>query len=239
MKGLLIAALTAAIATPAQATPTPAERARAKAAYQEGVAAFQQGAYTDAIVAFNTANRLDPSPTLIYNMARAFEKMGSYQSAIDHYEKYLATGAATERERETIPASLETLRRLAKDQAAADARTQPAEVTTRVVVERTDWTTPIGWGLVATGAAGLAVGSAFFLAGDGRADEASKLGPADVSKFQSLREEHDDFMLSGKIAAGVGGAVLATGLAMLLWPEADRPVVVSPGPTGISLSGSF
>lgn len=61
----------------------------AKAAYRAGVEHFKQRQFADAIREFNKAYRLDPNPVLVFNMARAFEELKEYASAIEYYKKYL------------------------------------------------------------------------------------------------------------------------------------------------------
>lgn len=99
--GWLSLALTpfAAHAQP-EATATPAPEAapdpRARAAYEAGVDHFKAKRYAEAIGEFTRAQRMDPSPVLLFNIARAFEdwaresgEWGKYADAIKYYRLYL------------------------------------------------------------------------------------------------------------------------------------------------------
>lgn len=72
--------------------PAVAETAKERAAaiYQEGVAAFRAGDFPKALELFDKAYKLDPSPILIYNLARTHEEMGNAAQAVEHFELYLA-----------------------------------------------------------------------------------------------------------------------------------------------------
>ena len=110
-----IACPTPAYAAPA-AAPTPA-----KAAYDAGVEHFKAGRFQDAIVEVNKAYRLDPNAVLVFNMARAFEELKQYASAVEYYRKYLEM-APSAPDRKNVEETLRTLEILQKQTAA------PAEV---------------------------------------------------------------------------------------------------------------
>ncbi len=78
-----------ALAQSAAEADTPA-----KAAYKAGVGFFREKKFADAIREFNKAYRLDPNPVLVFNMARAFEELKDYGSAIEFYKKYLEMAPA-------------------------------------------------------------------------------------------------------------------------------------------------
>ncbi len=68
---------------------TPAEQKQAQEIYGEGVAAFKAKDYEAALARFEAAHALDPSPVLLYNMARANEELGRPAAAATAYEAYL------------------------------------------------------------------------------------------------------------------------------------------------------
>lgn len=82
------------VASPAKASPE--ESLQAKAAYQAGVEHFKAKRYADAIREFNKAYRVDPNPVLVFNMARAFEELQEYDSAIEYYKRYLEMAPESE-----------------------------------------------------------------------------------------------------------------------------------------------
>jgi tetratricopeptide (TPR) repeat protein len=95
----LLAALAiapAAVAeTPAAPAAAPAEpsadarKALAQKYLANGIKLFERKQYKDAIDAFLEANRLFPSPTLSFNAAKAYEKMGDKSGALRFYRDYL------------------------------------------------------------------------------------------------------------------------------------------------------
>lgn len=119
--GPAVAALVAAsavhpVAALAQSADAAAE-SPAKAAYRAGVDHFKQHRYADAIREFNKAYRLDPNPVLVFNMARAFEELQQYESAIEYYRKYLEMSPKAP-DRATVEDSIRTLEILQKQASA-------------------------------------------------------------------------------------------------------------------------
>jgi tetratricopeptide (TPR) repeat protein len=75
---------------PGAATKDDAQaKARAKVHFERGIAAYKEGRYKDAIDAFLDAHREFPSPSLSFNTARAYEKMGDSAGALRFYREYL------------------------------------------------------------------------------------------------------------------------------------------------------
>lgn len=76
---------------PAPAAPAKDDQAkeRAKVHFQRGISAYKEGRFKDAIDAFLDAHREYPSPTLSFNAARAYEKMGDGAGALRFYREYL------------------------------------------------------------------------------------------------------------------------------------------------------
>ncbi len=85
-------ALTAAPPAFAQsAVPgSPEALAEAKRLYAEGAALFKEKRFREAAERFQAAYDLDPSPILLYNLARSAEETGDAQGAVEHYQAYLA-----------------------------------------------------------------------------------------------------------------------------------------------------
>ncbi len=108
----------AAPATP-EAPADAAAPSAASSAYAAGVEHFKAGRYADAIREFNKAYRVDPNPVLVFNMARAFEEMKQYPSAVEFYRKYLEM-APNAKDAETVKQSLRTLELLIAQQASPE-----------------------------------------------------------------------------------------------------------------------
>ncbi len=70
------------------AAADPREQARGE--YARGKALYDQGNFAAARLAFESAQRLAPSPVLYYNIGLCHEGLGEWQEAIDDYRRYLA-----------------------------------------------------------------------------------------------------------------------------------------------------
>lgn len=64
-------------------------KARAEVHFKKGIEAYKAGQYKAAIDAFLDAHREFPSPTLSFNTARAYDKMGDAAGALRFYREYL------------------------------------------------------------------------------------------------------------------------------------------------------
>lgn len=97
---LLIACVTVC-ATAKGAEPTSqSKREQAKEQYAVGVSAYQEGHYHEAIERFLSADRLEPSPALSFNIARAYEKLADPARALEYYRDYVRRGAAPSQEQQ-------------------------------------------------------------------------------------------------------------------------------------------
>ena len=64
---------------------SPAARLR----FERGAEAFRAGRYREAADQFRQADRLEPSPKLSYNAAKAYDLMGDHKNALAAYREYL------------------------------------------------------------------------------------------------------------------------------------------------------
>lgn len=65
-------------------------KAQAKVFYEKGQKAYQAGNYKVAIVAFKKSYTLFSHPNILFNIAKAYEKLAKYNKAGKFYKKYLA-----------------------------------------------------------------------------------------------------------------------------------------------------
>jgi len=84
---------------PSSEAAAEARRGEAKVKFDEGVKAFGEHRYTEAVAAFLQADGIEPSAALSFNIARAFEHLDNSSSALRWYRDYLrrepqATNAA-------------------------------------------------------------------------------------------------------------------------------------------------
>lgn len=98
-------------------------KAQAKQFFQSGEQKFQTGDYSGAILDFEAADKLVPSPILSYNIALCQERLGRDDLAIQHYKAYLSRrpDAANREQVET---------RIAEAEARLRAKTSPPPVVT-------------------------------------------------------------------------------------------------------------
>jgi tetratricopeptide (TPR) repeat protein len=62
---------------------------RAKALFEKGVAAYSGGRYYEAIEIFAETDRLYPNPQLAFNIAKAYDNLGSKSGSLRYYRDYL------------------------------------------------------------------------------------------------------------------------------------------------------
>jgi len=74
---------------PSAEATAEARREEAKTKFQEGVAAFSERRYEDAVRAFQKADAIQPSAALSFNIARAFERLNDTPAALRWYRDYL------------------------------------------------------------------------------------------------------------------------------------------------------
>lgn len=74
---------------PSAEASAEARRSEAKAKFQEGVTAFGERRYEDAVRAFQKADAIQPSAALSFNIARAFERLSDTPAALRWYRDYL------------------------------------------------------------------------------------------------------------------------------------------------------
>lgn len=88
--GVALALLLIPLVGAAQTPVDGATKAEAQTLYQEGVTLFKDKQFKAASDKFQAAYNLDPSPILLYNLARAAELVGDPKKASGHYRAYLA-----------------------------------------------------------------------------------------------------------------------------------------------------
>jgi tetratricopeptide (TPR) repeat protein len=111
-------------ASPAGAQQRPpsagATDALARAKFQEGLRAFEEGRYGDALANFEEAHTLSRRAAILYNIGVCHERLGQHAEAITAFEAYLAAEPGTPNR-----AAIE------RQIAAARARLQPARPSPR------------------------------------------------------------------------------------------------------------
>jgi hypothetical protein len=105
---LLLAALLAAPA--ALAAPKDEELARARALDQQGVRAYKEGRYNDAIRYFSEAFKLGGPPSELWNIAKCHMRLDQPDQASDAYDRYLMQPGLSQQDKAEARSELEELK---------------------------------------------------------------------------------------------------------------------------------
>jgi tetratricopeptide (TPR) repeat protein len=235
---------------PAPATPTTPAAEKAAAAYQLGREAFAAKRFEEARGHFEKAYLLDPSPVLMFNLARACEEMGDAAKAIEYFQLYL--------DRQPDAADRPDIERRIRVMQAIVGRERPVEpaVATAPPSSAAPATTPtpatpppghsvlwpVGWATLGVGAATVGVGIYFGLEAQD-AEDAHKAARTGREK-EKLGQESEDKALVANVLYGLGGALLVTGGTLLVLDRrgqsAARPTaLIVPGGAYLGLDGAF
>ncbi len=204
------------------AAQTAVEKARVS--YQAGVTAFRAQDYSAALGHFERAYKLDPSPVLIYNLARAHEEMGHGARAIEHYELYLdrqpdaADRADVERRIRVMRAILD------REQAAVPPP------------ERGPDLMPWAWAATGLGVVGVSAGIGFGVATSNA--ETEHADATTGARKRSTADDAESLSTWANVSYGLGALLLVTGVTLwVLDPGGD--VAISPTPGGAAVVGRF
>jgi tetratricopeptide (TPR) repeat protein len=69
--------------------PEAEAKDRARTLFQQGVAAYREGRFYDAVAVFLQTQRVYPDNQLCFNIARAYENLGNSSAALRYYRDYL------------------------------------------------------------------------------------------------------------------------------------------------------
>jgi tetratricopeptide (TPR) repeat protein len=130
---------------PAEAKPPAREdRVKAAAELKRGMKLIAEQKYDEAIAAISSAYALDPKTEHLYNLGVAYHLKGDKRAALDHYQRFLASGSknrqllkvakdyATQLEAEL---AAEDAARIAREKAEADRKTAAEEEARRKAAE--------------------------------------------------------------------------------------------------------
>jgi hypothetical protein len=219
------AALASATARAEAGEAPDASASRIAELNEAGTRAYANRNYRAAIEKFVEAYAIDPDPNLLFNIARAYEKLGELDAAIEKYETFVAAPGADTEGRLKAKASLAELRQLRDAGGASTARPEgeaPASDGSSAPLPATrilPWVT-LGTGVVLTGA-GVTLyalgardhGTVTKTPGYG---DPSVVYPVTRAEAQAYVDSGDTKKLVGGIGMGVGGALVVTGFVLLL-----------------------
>jgi hypothetical protein len=229
----------------ADAETPPADAARAVQLNDSGSELYAAGDYAGALSAFQRAYALVPEPNLLFNIAGCHERLGQRTQAIEYYRWFLGTATANPEGRRRAIGALSRL----------EAEATPAPPVKPPVVVEADESASAAWPLATLGAGILFAGLGAGLYLDGAHDHnevTSAPGFGDASGSSTLTEVEAHQLIDsgntkkrvGAIGFGLGGALIATHVAINLWRSSTRaPDVTSAelrlSPQGCSVAGKF
>lgn len=101
-------------ARPAAGTPSAVDRA--KRHYQRGSEAFDVGRFDEAIKELEESYRLSGESVLLFNIAKAYEKLGDLEEAIRHYRDYVdLTGNLSDEDKAEVAKTVQELETKRRD----------------------------------------------------------------------------------------------------------------------------
>jgi tetratricopeptide (TPR) repeat protein len=191
------------------APPSAADRAEAGRIYDLGAAAFRAEDYDAAIAHFESALRLDPSPILLFNLARSHEEAGNASAAIGNFERYLEAWPEAD-DRADVERRIRVMRAI-DEQVREVAATQPPP-------PRSGSRRILGGVALAVGVAAIAVSGVLFARAVDARDDADGLGGSvDHRRARAilLDDAHRDEALAWT-SGGLGLGLTSVGLYALL-----------------------
>lgn len=245
--GALLLVLLGAVAS-APAFAQGGNRERAVVLATEANELFEEGEFERAAVLLEQAYALFPTPSLLYNIARAYEEAGDPVRAIDAYQRYLATAEVSDLERRDLDEIIERLERSA-DPTLPDPNPDPdsdpdvrPELPDGSQTEEPGAEPPVGAIVTASaGAALLLAGIPFGVGSAGAYDQAAQ--SFDWRERMQLFQEGTDLAIAANVFFVVGGLVtLAGGIWLIVaLTESDDGggTSVTFGPSSVGLRHRF
>jgi hypothetical protein len=108
----IVAALLAWVLLPVAAwaqSLTPAQRKEADKHFAEGKQLFEQGAWDEALVAFEAANAIAPHPVVLANIGLCHERSGRIVAALEVYRQFIADPRVTDDKADEIWVRIDAL----------------------------------------------------------------------------------------------------------------------------------
>ncbi len=212
-------------ASPAWAAPTDDDRARAKEIFLNGQTLFKEGRYEDASIAFQEAYRLSEEPALLYNLAACAERLGKFDAAIDHLNRYRVYATADER--------VELERRIVNLERRRDETPTPTPVAPTPEPAPSEGFGRAGKALAITGGSMMVVFGSVQLYSWSKARAFAESGDEEAwSQLQPLN------LTSGALTIA-GGGLFVTGLVLGAQGVSSDGTQISIGPNQLVIRGRF
>ncbi|UJR83773.1 tetratricopeptide repeat protein [Sandaracinus amylolyticus] len=220
----------------------------ARAHFEAGRLHFDRGAYEAAQQEFEAAYELSGRPALLYNLYLTAERLGDFDTAIAHLERFLAEGSPSDEQRAQLEPRLENLRtRRERIRSGAEPEPEPEPTPPPAPARREGDLVPA---LVAFGVAGAALVSFAITGGLALAEDdalSNGCGATDrctddeVSTLSALVVAADVSWITAAVAASAGVVLLVTlGLPSNETETASiAPFVTPDGSGGVVVQGRF
>jgi tetratricopeptide (TPR) repeat protein len=192
--------------------------------FRRGLDLYNHERYAEAIVAFEKARAVKPSPAFDYNIARCYDRLAEWRPAIEGYERYLRAPGLSASDVAETRARVEVLKQrvAAAPTPTVTRATRPPEPTptapalvARPAAPRARAAIIAGATVGGLGLALVGAGVAFGVLAQRASDDLSALdrmmGTYDSARY---RAGQTDQTLEA-VCLGIGGAALVTGVLVL------------------------
>ena len=218
---------------------------------------YNVGSFAEAAVEYKAGALVEPAPIFDFNLGQCYRQLGDHKKAIWHYGRFVKSSPQTPEHVALAQKHIgDEQSALNKDAAAVPAASAlpptlpPASPPTQVVAPALSSSVPaevepwyadgLGWGLTATGAVGVIVGSGFLVNASSISDQANKGGSQ--REIDALRDKAATRQLLGAVI-GIGGiALFGTGIVKLAIhpnPRSATAVRLGVSANGLAILGRF
>jgi tetratricopeptide (TPR) repeat protein len=198
-------------------TARAADEARFTQLADEGAASYRSREFEKAIESFEKAYALEPDPNLLFNIARCREALGENAAAIDGFEKFLRAEGGDPQGRAKAEEELARLRKQSD-------HTRPSYLVPAIVV--------LGVGAVAATVGAIVYAGGISdhndVTGAANYEDPNKVYGLTRGQAQGLVDSGDRKKLVGGITMGVGGALLAAGIVLVVLDRRAATIAVAP-----------
>jgi tetratricopeptide (TPR) repeat protein len=212
--------------------------------------------FEKAIEEYQAGALKEDAPVFSYNLGQCYRRLGRYEEAIWHYERFLDRGKPTGE----VEASVKKFIAQMKDELAKKAMTKPpaepapppasnppdrsalvSADATQIVVARSPWwyEDTFGWGMTGAGAVAVGASGLMFLSASRLINQANS-EPNQQAQGE-LHDKADTRRLLGTVITVGGAALIATGVLKLAINDGERSprATLGIGKSGLALFGRF
>ena len=222
---------------------------KARAAFDEGIAAYQKADYAGASAAFGRSHQIENDVETLFAWAQAERQLEHCDKASELYQKLLESKLPDEN-KQVVSEKLAECRKIlaaSKPEPLPEPKPDPTPEPRPIPDNpepnpegKSRWKDPVGGVLLGTGVVGLAVGGVFLISAKGADADAKKA--TNYFEVEKLNEKADSKGKLGVIASVAGGALIVAGIVRYATRSTKRTVVsgwLAPDGGGIAAVGRF